>query len=46
MSLGALGVRREDILDLSLNALNDACLVTNPRRPSLKDVEGLYERAL
>ncbi|MDA8387420.1 MAG: iron-containing alcohol dehydrogenase [Nitrospiraceae bacterium] len=44
--LGALGVSRSDIPELAINAINDPCLATNPRRPSQKDVEGLYEQAL
>ena len=40
------GVRRENIPELSMKALKDACMVTNPRLMSRKDVELIYERAL
>jgi alcohol dehydrogenase class IV len=45
-TLSSLGVRREDLPELSRQALKDACMVTNPRPMSLKDVETIYERAL
>ncbi len=40
------GVSRENIPELSIKALKDACMVTNPRRMSQKEVEMIYERAL
>jgi alcohol dehydrogenase class IV len=45
-SLGERGVRRDDVAALAENALRDACMVTNPRRPNLRDVEVIYEEAL
>ncbi|MBA3024557.1 MAG: iron-containing alcohol dehydrogenase [Sideroxydans sp.] len=45
-TLGALGIKRADIKQLALNAFNDPCLATNPRRASVQEIEGLYEKAL
>jgi alcohol dehydrogenase class IV len=45
-SLSEMGVTKEDIPLLARHVLNDPCLVTNPRAPSLKDIENIYERAL
>jgi 1,3-propanediol dehydrogenase len=44
--LGELGLRAEDIPLLSRNALNDACLVTNPRSATLADIQTLFRQAL
>jgi alcohol dehydrogenase class IV len=44
--LGERRVARTDVGDLSRNALRDACMVTNPRRPAHRDVEVIYEEAL
>jgi alcohol dehydrogenase class IV len=44
-SLGAMGLQRKDIPTLAKNALHDACIVTNPRRPTQREIEGIYERA-
>jgi alcohol dehydrogenase class IV len=44
-SLSKMGVKKEDIPLLSMHVLNDPCIVTNPREPSLKDIENIYERA-
>jgi len=38
-------LRREDIVQLAENALHDACIVTNPRRPTQRDIEVIYECA-
>lgn len=38
-------LRREDIVQLAENALYDACIVTNPRRPTQRDIEVIYECA-
>ena len=43
--LGMRGVRREDIGLLARKALVDPCLVTNPRRVQLRDLEAIYEEA-
>lgn len=41
-----LGIRIDHIPQLARNALDDPCLVTNPTRPRLEDLERIYERAL
>ncbi|HEY3297359.1 MAG TPA: alcohol dehydrogenase-like regulatory protein ErcA [Armatimonadota bacterium] len=46
ITIGHLGVRPQDIPLLAENAMNDPCMVTNPRRPSRHEVEALYEQAL
>jgi alcohol dehydrogenase class IV len=45
-TLGQVGVHASDIPELAKKALNDACLVTNPRRPTQRDIEVLYEEAI
>jgi len=40
------GVQQEDIQALAERALQDACMVTNPREMTLKDVETLFGAAL
>lgn len=44
--LAEFGIKEEMILSLSKNALNDACLVTNPREASLEDIKEIFYRAL
>jgi alcohol dehydrogenase class IV len=44
-SLGALGLQVGDIPELARKAMLDACMVTNPRRPTQQDIEAIYERA-
>jgi alcohol dehydrogenase len=44
-TIGALGVTAADIPQLSINAFNDACSATNPRKASVQDIERIYERA-
>lgn len=44
--LGKLGVRTSDIPSLSGFAMQDPCILTNPRKSSLRDVEVVYEEAL
>jgi 1,3-propanediol dehydrogenase len=44
--LAAFGIKQGMIKALSKNALNDACLVTNPREASLADIEAIFRRAL
>lgn len=45
-SLSEAGVKKDDIPLLASHVITDPCLVTNPREPSLKDIENIYERAL
>lgn len=45
-TLGQKGARKADISQLAENALNDPCMVTNPRTPEKRDVEVIYEEAL
>ena len=45
-SLGAHGVRGADIPELAVHALEDACLVTNPRRANKADIQAIYGDAL
>lgn len=44
-TLAELGASKGDIPVLAANAMKDACMATNPRRPSRKDVEEIYEKA-
>ncbi|AKO52075.1 alcohol dehydrogenase [Marinobacter psychrophilus] len=44
--LSELGVRVSDIPSLSGFALQDPCILTNPRKSSLRDVQVVYEEAL
>lgn len=45
-TLGEVGVRPADIPTLAQKAIKDACMVTNPRRPTPRDIEVVYEEAL
>lgn len=45
-TLAAVGVGRDDIALYSDHALKDPCMATNPRRPSKRDIEVVYEEAL
>jgi alcohol dehydrogenase class IV len=45
-TLSDFGVGREDIPKLSENALKDPCLATNPKEPTIRDIENIYEKAL
>ena len=45
-NLTDLGVKKEDLKIMAENAQKDACGATNPRRPSLEDVIGIYTAAL
>jgi 1,3-propanediol dehydrogenase len=44
-SLADVGLKKESIKTLSQNALNDACLVTNPRNATAEDIEQLFLKA-
>jgi alcohol dehydrogenase class IV len=45
-TLGDLGVTQRDIPELAGKAIRDPCMATNPRRPTQRDIEEIYERAL
>jgi alcohol dehydrogenase class IV len=45
-TLRQLGVKEDDIPGLARNALDDVCLVTNPRPVRLDDIVAIYEKAL
>ncbi len=45
-SLAYRGVRTADIPDLASHAYHDACLVTNPRRTKVADIQVIYADAL
>jgi len=45
-TLARLGIAKSDIPELALKALNDPCIFTNPRQPTIKDIEAIYEKAL
>jgi len=45
-TLGERGVRKSDISELSKKAMEDPCMVTNPRQPNQRDIEVVYEEAL
>jgi alcohol dehydrogenase class IV len=44
--LGARGVTADVIPQLARNAINDPCMVTNPRVPTLRELEGVYAAAV
>ena len=45
-TLRDIGVGQTDVEGLAHNALQDACMATNPRRPDRRDIEAIYEAAL
>jgi alcohol dehydrogenase len=45
-TLGESGTKRSDIPDLAEKAMKDPCMVTNPRIPTQRDIEVIYEEAL
>ncbi len=45
-ALAARGVSETDIPQLARHAINDACIVTNPRRVVVGDVKAIYGEAL
>ena len=46
MNLSEMGVSKKDIPELARKAKRDPCLATNPRKPTLEDIERMYEYAL
>ena len=45
-TLKQIGVKKSDIPQLSKNAMEDSCIVTNPRRPKQEDIEEIFKNAL
>ncbi|HEX3013461.1 MAG TPA: alcohol dehydrogenase-like regulatory protein ErcA [Methanobacterium sp.] len=45
-TLRQIGIRESDIPQLSKNAMEDSCMVTNPRRPKQEDIEEIFKNAL
>lgn len=45
-TLGKSGLNSSDIPILSVNAVNDPCIITNPREANKRDVEVIYESAI
>ncbi|MFI5379533.1 MAG: iron-containing alcohol dehydrogenase [Tepidisphaerales bacterium] len=45
-TLGGSGLERADIPALARRAMEDPCIVTNPRRPVQQDVEVIYQEAM
>ncbi len=45
-TLSGMGVSKKDIPELARKAKRDPCLATNPRIPTVKDIERMYETAL
>lgn len=43
--LADLGVVKEDLPELAKKAIHDPCLATNPKKPSIADLEHIYEQA-
>ena len=44
--LGVLGVKESDFETLAINALNDACSLTNPRKGNLEEVIAIFKKAM
>ncbi len=44
-TLSDLGVRPNELSELSAKAINDPCMITNPRQPTVEDIRSLYEAA-
>lgn len=45
-SLSGKAIKTGDIPSLAKNAIKDPCMATNPRIPSVKDIEAVYEESL
>jgi alcohol dehydrogenase class IV len=45
-TLSQFGVHRTEMRELAESALNDPCVVTNPRPPCQRDLEVIYEESL
>jgi len=44
-TLKQIGVKESDIPQLSRNAMEDSCIVTNPRKPKQEDIEQIFRNA-
>jgi alcohol dehydrogenase class IV len=44
--LAQLGIKPSDLNELASKAINDACIVTNPKIPTQDDLVSIYEKAL
>ncbi len=44
--LGQIGLKEEFIPLLSRNAMKDACLITNPRSATTKEIEAIFRKAM
>jgi len=44
--LKALGVTRDVISLMAADAMEDPCMVTNPRRPTMEEIEAIYDELL
>lgn len=45
-TLKSVGVSREEVILYSANAIKDPCMATNPRLPTRRDIEVVYEESL
>lgn len=45
-TLGERGTKQTDIPKLAQKAIKDPCMITNPRMPTVRDIEVIYEEAL
>ena len=43
--LHEIGVKKEDLHQLAIDAFNDVCTGGNPRPTSIEDIEALYHKA-
>ncbi len=45
-SFGEFGLKESEIPQLSQNALQDACMATNPKETSIEDIKRIYEQSI
>ncbi len=43
---GEFGLKDNEILQLSQNAIKDACIATNPKKTSIEDIKRIYEQSI
>lgn len=46
ITLGDVGVKKEHLAQLAAHALDDACMITNPKDADLADIINIYKQAL